>query len=171
MLPGVPAASVQMAEHMGVRGCISRSLRKKGFQLHHGAGPGRPGLHPRQGARAAGNNARPPCLFGEEPGVSLTKCATIGGMSSDSQDPPETPRAPAPTETLVLDAGSHRQLLRIAGLLPLPIGARIELGSLTSPPVSDGVVTAVRLWGAESAAPLLVLEVMLTEPGAASDLP
>ena len=79
---------------------------------------------------------------------------------------------PVPTQTLVMDAGSGRQLLRIDGLVTLPVGSRIQLGTITNPPVSDGIVTGVRLWGAAPPGrPLLVLDVMLAGPGEMTDSP
>ncbi len=72
-----------------------------------------------------------------------------------------------PAETLVMDAGTQRQLLWIGGCLPLPVGTRIELAESRA----DAEVTRVRLWGADSRKPTLVLEVMLIEPGELTDRP
>jgi hypothetical protein len=64
------------------------------------------------------------------------------------------------------------------GLLNLPIGARIEFTNVEGDQqveleperfpagrVADGIVVGVRVWGAQSDAPLLVLEVQLATPG------
>jgi hypothetical protein len=45
----------------------------------------------------------------------------------EAGEPPPIPHFPIPTETLVMEAESQRQLLWFDGLLNLPIGARIEL--------------------------------------------
>jgi hypothetical protein len=86
-------------------------------------------------------------------------------------EPPEVPHAPAPAQTLIMDAGSQRQLLWIDGLVPLPVGARVELNRPHRAVAVDGVVTSVRLWGAEGGSSTLVLDVMLIEPDSATDLP
>lgn len=73
----------------------------------------------------------------------------------------------APDMTIVLDMASGRELLRIPGLVPLPIGAIIQLGVFTDPdnPPQDGIVRAVRLCGAAPGAkPLLRLDVDITLP-------
>jgi len=93
---------------------------------------------------------------------------------SNDAEPSGTPHIPMPAQTLVMDAGRGRQLLWIDGCMPLPVGARIQLGKHGDPePPSDAVVTGIRLWGAappgESAT--LVLDVMLIAPGASIDQP
>jgi hypothetical protein len=87
---------------------------------------------------------------------------------TDDDAPPGVPVAKAPARTLVMDAGSGRQLLWIDGLVTLPVAARIQLME----PRADAMVTAVRLWSAADAkASTLVLEVMLVAPGESADLP
>ena len=81
------------------------------------------------------------------------------------------PRVPVPAETLVMDMETGRQLLRFDGLVPLPAGARIELGSLTDRPATDAIVMKTRVWGASGPKPLLVLDVILRPPGEDADLP
>jgi hypothetical protein len=70
-------------------------------------------------------------------------------MSSDDDAPVEVPRIPMPAQTLIMDAGTRRDLLWVDGYMPLPVGARVQLGGQgdTSPPPADGVVTGVRVWG------------------------
>jgi hypothetical protein len=66
-----------------------------------------------------------------------------------------------PDRTLVREDGG-RLLLRIDGVLSLPVGARIELAE----PRADGVVTRVRLAAARPGmTPTLVLDVKLDEAG------
>ena len=77
---------------------------------------------------------------------------------------PEVLRASVPAETLVMDVKSKRQLLLVNGFMPLPPGARIELGS-----GADGIVVQTRIWAASGPKPLLVLDVTLVKPG--EDLP
>jgi len=89
----------------------------------------------------------------------------------DDEEPRRPPRAGLPSLTKILDAGTGRELLEIDGMLPLPVGARIELGSAMDPPAQDAIVTRVRLWGAASRSSTLVLEVMLRPPGEDADLP
>lgn len=84
---------------------------------------------------------------------------------------PRVPTVPLPAETLVMDMETGRQLLRVNGFMPLPAGARIELGSMMDPPAADAVVVKTRVWGASSPKPLLVLDVMLRPPGEDTDLP
>lgn len=88
-----------------------------------------------------------------------------------------SPHIPLPTQTLVQEQGTDDQLLWIDGLLPLPIGSRINLDNLSDHPQvpldverfprgrADAVVVNVRLWGTQSPARCLVLEVELTDPG------
>ena len=76
-----------------------------------------------------------------------------------------------PAETLVMDTETNRQLLWVSGFMPLPPGARIELGSLMDPPATDAIVMKTRIANADGARPLLVLEVMLRPPGEDLDLP
>ena len=70
-----------------------------------------------------------------------------------------------------MDMETGRQLLRVDGFMPLPAGARIELGSMMDPPAADAVVVKTRVWGASSPEPLLVLDMMLRPPGEDTDLP
>jgi hypothetical protein len=86
-------------------------------------------------------------------------------MSADDEDvePWDTPMVMMPDRTLVKEDGGH-QLLWINGVLPLPVGARIELAD----PRADGVVTRVRLVAARPGVrPDLVLDVRLEEVGGA----
>ena len=92
-------------------------------------------------------------------------------------EPIDPPHLPLPTETLVQEAGSDDQLLWLDGLLPLPMGSRINLdnvGDLPRVPLdperfpsgrADAVVVGVRVWGTQSPGRVLVLEVELNEPG------
>lgn len=89
------------------------------------------------------------------------------GVMTNDNEPPEVRRVPMPAETLVMDAGTNRQLLWIDGFMPLPVGTRIELME----PRSDAEVTGTRLWGANSGKSTLVLDVMLVEPGDLTDRP
>jgi hypothetical protein len=84
---------------------------------------------------------------------------------------PEVLRVPVPAETLVIDIKSHRQLLRFDGLVPLPPGARLELGSAAERNAADGIVVKTRVFGASSPKPVLILDVTLVEPGEDADLP
>ncbi len=86
-----------------------------------------------------------------------------GFMSADDVDAglPDPPRTGMPHRTLVKEDGGP-QLLWIDGVLPLPVGARIELAE----PRADGVVTRVRLAAARPGmTPTLVLDVKLDEAG------
>jgi hypothetical protein len=89
--------------------------------------------------------------------------------------PAPVPQIPMPARTLIIDVGSGQQLLWIDGYMPLPVGARVQLGgqSDTDPPPSDGEVTGIRVWGAgpSGTAATLVLEVMLVAPDDATDRP
>jgi len=82
---------------------------------------------------------------------------------------PEVLRASVPAETLVMDVKSKRQLLLVNGFMPLPPGARIELGSGADGNAADGIVVQTRIWAASGPKPLLVLDVTLVKPG--EDLP
>ena len=62
---------------------------------------------------------------------------------TDDEAPAGIPVEKAPARTLVMDAGSGRQMLWIDGLVTLPVGSRIQLME----PRSDAIVTAVRLRG------------------------
>ncbi len=73
----------------------------------------------------------------------------------------KAPRSAMPKRTLVTENDGEGQLLWIDGVLPLPVGARIELGK----PRKDAVVTGVRLVATGSSAPDLVLDVRLEEAG------
>ncbi len=86
---------------------------------------------------------------------------------NNKDEMPEPPRVAMPAETLVMDAGTHRQLLWIDGCLLLPVGARLELAE----PRADAEMTRVRLWGADSGKSTLVIDVMLIEPGEFTDRP
>lgn len=94
---------------------------------------------------------------------------------TQTDDPVPVPRISLPAQTLIRDAGSGRQLLWIDGYMPLPVGARVQLGRQrdAAPPPSDGVVTGVRVWGAAppGSTATLVLEVMLVAPGDVIDQP
>jgi len=68
-------------------------------------------------------------------------------MSEDEREP-EVPRIAMPNVTLIMEAGSQRQLLWIDGYMPLPVGARVQLGKFADrEPPSDAIVTGIRLWG------------------------
>jgi hypothetical protein len=83
---------------------------------------------------------------------------------------------PLPTETIVMDGG-HRQLLKFEGILCLPIGTRIHIDNVlegAEVPLdgerfpnghADAIVTGIRLWGTQSSARALILDVELREPG------
>lgn len=75
----------------------------------------------------------------------------------------EASRSAMPRRTLVADDGDEGQLLWIDGVLPLPVGARIELVK----PRRDAVVTGVRLVATGASVPDLVLDVRLEEAGGA----
>ena len=84
-------------------------------------------------------------------------------MSADDVDAggPDVPSVGMPERTLVKEDGGP-QLLWIDGVLPLPVGARIELVK----PRADGVVMQVRLVAAgPGLKPDLVLDVRLDEAG------
>jgi hypothetical protein len=97
-------------------------------------------------------------------------------VTKDFEEPP-IPHFPLPTETLVREEDSDDPLLWFDGLLPLPIGSRINLdnaGDLPRVPLdrerfpnghADAVVVRVGVWGTQGAGRYLVLEVRLTEPG------
>jgi len=94
-----------------------------------------------------------------------------------TDEPLDPPHLPLPTETLIQESGSDAQLLWLDGLLPLPIGSRINLDNLRGLPQvpldserfpngrADAVVVGVRLWGTQGNGRVLVLEVELTEAG------
>jgi hypothetical protein len=75
----------------------------------------------------------------------------------------EAPRSAMPKRTLVTEVDGVGQLLWIEGVLPLPVGARIELVK----PRRDAVVTGVRLVATGASVPDLVLDVRLEEAGGA----
>ena len=95
---------------------------------------------------------------------------------SDSE-PIEPPHVALPTETLVMESDPQHQLLWFDGLLPLPIGSRINLDNASGGPQvpldpgrfptgrADAIVVGHRLWGTQSSSRVLVLTVELTEPG------
>jgi hypothetical protein len=95
-------------------------------------------------------------------------------MPSEDEREPSVPRIPMPNVTLVMEAGSQRQLLWVDGYMPLPVGTRVQLGKHgdTESP-SDAIVTGIRLWGATlpGNTATLVLDVMRMEPGAMTDMP
>ncbi len=72
---------------------------------------------------------------------------------------PQVPTVPLPAKTLVMDMETGRQLLRVDGFMPLPAGARIELGSMMDPSATDAIVMKTYVWGASSPKPLLMLDV------------
>jgi hypothetical protein len=79
-----------------------------------------------------------------------------------------------PAMTLVMEAAGHRQLLRIDGYMPLPVGSRIQLGKLGDPePPSDAEVIGIRVWGAAppGTSATLVLDVVLLSPDEHTDRP
>ncbi len=84
-------------------------------------------------------------------------------MSATDEDARVWEAAPAamPKRTLVMEPGGAGQLLWIDGVLPLPVGARIELAK----PRKDAVVTGVRLVATGASVPDLVLDVRLEEAG------
>jgi hypothetical protein len=95
-------------------------------------------------------------------------------MGVDDKLEPVVPPIPMPAVTLIMDGGSQRQLLWIDGYMPVPVGARVQLGKHGDPePPSDAIVTGVRLWGAAPPGntATLVLDVMRVEPGAMTDMP
>jgi len=80
---------------------------------------------------------------------------------------PASTRANAPNTTIVVDIDSGRKLLRMPGMVVLPLGAVVQLGRAGDPdnPPQDGIVRVVRLWGAcPGATPLLRLDVDITLP-------
>jgi hypothetical protein len=92
-------------------------------------------------------------------------------------EPIDPPHVPLPTVTLVQEQDTQDQLIWFDGLLPLPIGSRINLDNIgESPQVpldperfpsgrADAIVVNLRLWGTQSEHRCLVLEVELTEAG------
>ncbi len=77
-----------------------------------------------------------------------------------------------------MEADGQRQLMWFDGLLNLPIGARIELTNVEGHPMvelaperfraghaADAIVVGVRVSGAQSDSPILVLDVQLATPG------
>jgi hypothetical protein len=95
----------------------------------------------------------------------LSAVGTSGLMSVDDMgpEPREVPWMQMPEQTPVMEVGGG-QLLWIDGVLPLPVGARIELGE----PRVDGVVERVRLAAARAGlVPTLVLDVRLEDAGGA----
>jgi hypothetical protein len=87
---------------------------------------------------------------------------------TDDNAGPTIPWAAAPDQTIIYDTfGGGRELLRMPGLVPLPLGTIIQLGSAGDPdnPPQDGIVQAVRLWGAvPDGKPVLRLDVDTTLP-------
>ena len=88
----------------------------------------------------------------------------------------DVPHVPLPVETLLIADGV--QLLWIDGLMPLPIGTRINLDNIPGHPQvpldpeqfpngrADAIVIGINLWGTQGAGRTLVLNVELVEPGA-----
>jgi hypothetical protein len=86
--------------------------------------------------------------------------------TSDAEDP-TLPWAATPDQTTIFELGTNRELLRMRGLVPLPIGAIVQLGAIgdLSNLPWDGIVREVRLWGAvPGGRPLLRLDVELVPP-------
>ena len=54
-------------------------------------------------------------------------------LTMTDDEPPRTPRPSLPNLTKIVDAGTGRDLLEVEGMLTLPIGAHIELGSAMDP--------------------------------------
>ena len=82
-------------------------------------------------------------------------------MSDTDFTVPEVRTVPVPVETIVMELGTQRRLLVFKGLMPLPVGTRIQLGTFTDPPIQDAVVQGIRVWDAGSGRPALVLDVKL----------
>jgi len=63
---------------------------------------------------------------------------------------PTLPWAEVPDQTIIYDMDGGRELLRMRGLVPLPLGAVVQLGVANDRdnPPWDGIVRTVRLWGA-----------------------
>jgi hypothetical protein len=86
---------------------------------------------------------------------------------TDDASEPTLPWARVPDQTIIYDMDGGRELLRMRGLVALPIGAVIQLGVAGDPnnPPWDGIVRTVRLWGAvPGGRPLLRLDVELAPP-------
>jgi hypothetical protein len=80
---------------------------------------------------------------------------------------PTLPWAAFPDQTVIYDIDGGRELLRMRGLAPLPIGAVVQLGVAGDPdnPPWDGIIRTVRLWGAvPGGSPVLRLDVELSPP-------
>ena len=89
--------------------------------------------------------------------------------------PVDPPHVRMPVETLIQEKETGDHLLWIEGLLPLPIGFRINLDNLPTHPhipldlerlpagTTDAVVVSLRMGGTQNAVGCLVLEVELTE--------
>ena len=87
------------------------------------------------------------------------------------------PHIPLPTQTVVTEPDGAGHLLWFEGLLPLPVGARINLDNVDGLPQvpldperfpsghADAVVRGVKVWGTQGAGRCLVLEVELEAPG------
>ncbi len=94
-----------------------------------------------------------------------------------TDEAPTTPRFKPPSVTLVDDVHGG-QLMRYEGLVPLPIGTRIEFNNIGGVPSvsldperfpngrADGIVVGLRVFGAQADSAALVLDVELVEPGA-----
>ena len=83
---------------------------------------------------------------------------------------------PQPIDTIVMEGNS--QLLKFEGVLCLPIGTRIHIdnniGEGETVPLdselfpngrADAIVREIKLWGTQSPARALILDVQLREPG------
>jgi hypothetical protein len=83
---------------------------------------------------------------------------------TEQDGPPEVRRVAMPAETLVMEDETQRQLLWVDGYMPLPPGSRLELNDFDGSK-ADAEVVRLRLWGADSGKPTLVLDVILMSPG------
>jgi len=91
-------------------------------------------------------------------------------------EPLRPPHFPLQTQTLITEQGGGH-LFYFDGLIPLPIGTRINLDNLEGEsrvPIdherfpsghADAIALNAFVWGTQSSNSCLVLEVELTEPG------
>jgi hypothetical protein len=107
---------------------------------------------------------------GTRPGCRRARTVSMAckdiGMTDDVSEP-AIPWAEVPDQTIIYDMDSHRELLRMRGFVPLPIGAVVQLGVGSDPdnPPQDGIVRVVRLWGAvPGGRPVLRMDVDITLP-------
>lgn len=96
---------------------------------------------------------------------------------ADEYPTPEVPRVPLPSGTLLMTRNPQQQLLWIDGLLPLPVGTRIQLDNIPGYPQveldpnrfpggrADAIVVGMSLWGTQSPLRTLLLYVELELPG------